>query len=415
MSGRPSALCGRAHARVPRIGASATPGTNVLARRRIGSTQAAGSGSRARNVDPTEAMPASGTRLKSARSGSASCACVPMAAPISASSRTWVGPAGSSSSTTTPQRSRIGRHAPGRVDEGGRPWPGRDEDRVGRDGPAVDDDPGDGVAADVERRRAALPDGHPAPFGERRIGVRGGARLDRVADPDPAGPQPRRQRRLEPLEARAADHVAWKLGERLGQRPVHAADRGLVVRGVQQPDRLIAQAEPEIERGQVPVEVDGLAIERREDRVERMLDDAGIRARGARGESLALDDRDPRAAIGEERRRSRADDPAADDDDIRTPLAHARHARDHRPDDGPPEVARPTGLAGARAPARSHSVEVEDLLETLVEPGRRVGQRVDQLGHLGLPAVVDGAAPPWSPGTPRSRRPRGRRTGRRRG
>ena len=28
MSGRPSALCGRAHARVPRIGASATPGTN---------------------------------------------------------------------------------------------------------------------------------------------------------------------------------------------------------------------------------------------------------------------------------------------------------------------------------------------------------------------------------------------------
>ena len=75
MSGRPSALCGRAHARVPRIGASATPGTNVLARRRIGSTQAAGSGSCARNVDPTDAIPASGTRLKSARSGSASCAC----------------------------------------------------------------------------------------------------------------------------------------------------------------------------------------------------------------------------------------------------------------------------------------------------------------------------------------------------
>ena len=56
------------------------------------------------------------------------------------------------------------------------------------------------------------------------------------------------------------------------------------------------------------------------------------------------------------------------------------------------------------------SVEVEDLLETLVEPGRRIGQRIDQRGHLGLPSVVDRQPRPWRPGTPRSPPPRGRRT-----
>ena len=161
--------------------------------------------------------------------------------------------------------------------------------------------PAAAVAADVERGSAALADGHPAPFGEGRIGIGRSARLDRVADPDPAGPQPRRERRLEPLEDRAADHVARKLGERLGQRQIHAADRLLVGRRVQQSDRVIAQPEAEVERGQVPVQVDGLPIEGRQDRVERMLDDARIRTRGPRGESLSLDDRDPGATIGEER------------------------------------------------------------------------------------------------------------------
>ena len=49
-----------------------------------------------------------------------------------------------------------------------------------------------------------------------------------------------------------------------------------------------------------------------------------------------------------------------------------------------------------------------------MEPGRRVGQRVDQRRHVGLPAGVDRRCAPSSPGTRRSRRPRGSRTGPRR-
>ena len=49
--------------------------------------------------------------------------------------------------------------------------------------------------------------------------------------------------------------------------------------------------------------------------------------------------------------------------------------------------------AGSRSGSRAErSVEVEDLLEPLVEAGRGIGQRVDQGGHLGLPAIVDGVA-----------------------
>ena len=196
MSGRPSALCGRAHARVPRIGASATPGTNVLARRRIGSTQAAGSGSRARNVDPTEAIPASGTRLKSARSGSASCASVPMAAPISASSRTWVGPAGQLQLDDDAPAFADRPPRAGRVDEGGRPWPGRDEDRVGRDRPAVDDDPG----RPCRRGRRAWPRG---PGGWSPRAVRRGSHRHRSKRPAGPGSRSRPGRPTAPARAPA--------------------------------------------------------------------------------------------------------------------------------------------------------------------------------------------------------------------
>ena len=115
MSGRPSRLWGRAQARLPRMGASATPGTKAVARVRIRSTHAAGSGSRARKVEPTVATPGRGTRLKWTRSSSGSSdrgALVPIAVPISASSRTWRGPATGSTSTTTPHRGRIGIHRP---------------------------------------------------------------------------------------------------------------------------------------------------------------------------------------------------------------------------------------------------------------------------------------------------------------
>ena len=59
---------------------------------------------------------------------------------------------------------------------------------------------------------------------------------------------------------------------------------------------------------------------------------------------------------------------------------------------GRPGLPRPGQAALARGAGRglTASVEVEDLLEPLVEAGRRVGQRVDQGGHLGLPAIVDG-------------------------
>ena len=92
---------------------------------------------------------------------------------------------------------------------------------------------------------------------------------------------------------------------------------------------------------------------------------------------------------------------------------------DHEGGAGFHDIAKMRWLAErfGTSPTRSDpspSVEVEDLLEALVEPGRGIGQRVDERCHLGLPAVVDRCRRHRTPGMPRSRRPRDRRTAHRR-
>ena len=57
-------------------------------------------------------------------------------------------------------------------------------------------------------------------------------------------------------------------------------------------------------------------IERRECRIEWVLDRAEIAAGGAGTDRRALDEGDPRAAIGEDGGRRAADDPSTDDDDL---------------------------------------------------------------------------------------------------
>jgi hypothetical protein len=68
----------------------------------------------------------------------------------------------------------------------------------------------------------------------------------------------------------------------------------------------------------VPRQVEDLAVqrervlvERDELRVVRMLDDAAVAARGAGRDPAAIEDRDARAGLGEERGRRAADDPRA--------------------------------------------------------------------------------------------------------
>ncbi len=68
--------------------------------------------------------------------------------------------------------------------------------------------------------------------------------------------------------------------------------------------------------GEGPVAGQALVVERGEDRVERMLNRPEVSAGRPGADGGALDQRDPRAAIGEDGGRGAADDPSADDDDL---------------------------------------------------------------------------------------------------
>ena len=159
---------------------------------------------------------------------------------------------------------------------------------------------------------------------------------------------PGRERRLEPLKGRAAERRG-KLGKRLGQRSVHAAvPLAASVDAYSSPTGSSPNRKPRSTRT-AHGEVDGLGIEGRQDRVERMLDDARIRTEAPEASPPRSTIVTRRAAIGEERRGCRADDPAADDDDIRTPLAHlARLAIIVRMMDDPRPRDRPVAPPGRR-------------------------------------------------------------------
>ena len=102
--------------------------------------------------------------------------------------------------------------------------------------------------------------------------------MDREADPDPTRPKAGCRGGLEPPQRRAGHDVAVELRERAGERLIHGANRGLVRREVEEPDRLTTEPEAQVGRRELAIERDRLAIEVREDRIEGMLDDARIRA-----------------------------------------------------------------------------------------------------------------------------------------
>ena len=187
MSGRPSALCGRAQARCPRIGASATRGTKALAS----------------GQDPLD--PRCGIRLAgeerrtdsgdSAERHEAEIHEVFDRGAVDRGLRRWPWrPDGGADlrlledvcrsvcelnlhddAPAMPDR----RPSAGRVDELGGPWTGRDEDGIGGERAAVDDHSDDSVAANVERGRAPEPDLDATAFGERGVCVGRRARLRR--------------------------------------------------------------------------------------------------------------------------------------------------------------------------------------------------------------------------------------------
>ena len=84
--------------------------------------------------------------------------------------------------------------------------------------------------------------------------------------------------------------------------------------------------------GEGAVAGQALVVQRREDRIERVLDGAQVASRGAGADLAALDEDDPRSAVGHDRRGRAADDAATDDDDVRARarsvesivVAHAR-------------------------------------------------------------------------------------------
>ena len=103
--------------------------------------------------------------------------------------------------------------------------------------------------------------------------------MDREADPDPTRRQAAGNGRLDALERDPADDRPIELRKRLGQPSIHGPDRGIVGREVQEPGRLVGQPEAEVGGRQVAIKPQGLAIQVGEDRVERVLDDPGVRAR----------------------------------------------------------------------------------------------------------------------------------------
>ena len=68
-----------------------------------------------------------------------------------------------------------------------------------------------------------------------------------------------------------------------------------------------------VESGERAVGIHRFAVQREQDRIERVLDGPRVASRGAGRHGCAFDQGDVRASLGEQGRRRAADDPAADD------------------------------------------------------------------------------------------------------
>ena len=127
----------------------------------------------------------------------------------------------------------------------------------------------------------------------------------------PPGDEAVGERRLERRAGRALEQVGRSSG--------NSAAPGSSSSEQQQAGRLGRQLEAVAERAVV---LERLLVERRQRRVERVLHDARVAPRRARGDRLALVEDDAGAALGQERGERAADDAAADDRDVRR-RAHA--------------------------------------------------------------------------------------------
>ena len=91
--------------------------------------------------------------------------------------------------------------------------------------------------------------------------------------------------------------------------------RSVVIGQQQEPGRL--RREGEVTVGQRAVVLQRGLMQRREHRIEWMLDHAGVPAGGTGADLRRLDQEHRRPALGGEGRRGAADDPAADDEQVR--------------------------------------------------------------------------------------------------
>jgi hypothetical protein len=213
--------------------------------------------------------------------------------------------------------------AAGRVDERGRPWACRDDDRRRIDAPAVVEDHADGrVPLDPWARGGPDLELDAAALGQAGVGLRRRERADRVADVETAGRNPRSEGRFE--GGRFAGRQVGRVQLRVGTLEFFGQAGGLarVVGHVQEPGRAVGQVEAVVREG--AIEPERGQVQLHEDRVERVLDDPRVATGRARADRVTLDEDHPPAGLRQVRRGRDADDAAAEDDDVGRVVRWAR-------------------------------------------------------------------------------------------
>ena len=295
----------RARARSPRRAARA--GSSTPRSSSCGAIAAA-SGSSGVNVDPTADAPSTVTTLNSDAGpppGSVSDS-------TPACSTVCRGGAARRTCATTPHSATTGRHCGRGADRGTRPRAGGDHHRGRRFQPPAGANAFDAPVAAREHRRLAFDD--TGPRGARPLGpgARGGGRRHRAAGGEPVAADAGREARLGGVERRALEPLGSERREARLHRSEIGGQRRRVVGHDEDAGRLGRQGEAVAEPG---VQLERRLVERLEHRVHRMLDDAGVAARRAGRDRLALVQRHRGARLGQERGGGAARDAAADDGD----------------------------------------------------------------------------------------------------
>ena len=136
--------------------------------------------------------------------------------------------------------------------------------------------------------------------------------LHRIAGVEPARGEPLGERRLEDLEVAAVQHRRPQLGNVAADLGGGLCELGRVEREQQNAGRVGGH----LEALQSAVELERLVVELRHDRVERVLQNAGVAPARAGRNAIALEDLDPRARLRQQRRGGATDYPGADDGDV---------------------------------------------------------------------------------------------------